>query len=226
MNYKYIIIGINIVFASIIAIGVALYSGYETLIGVGFSLLALGLIISGIGLTFIEPLHRFFRDAARFYSVLAGKVLEDTGLMYGSAVQTCRERGLVVIAKGRAPCDMLRPGIGVVNGSPYISLPEGAIFDEGINILGEDSGPLEDILKDAVTHTYDIARDLVVNDSDGKIRVRVLGVRPDAMPLLRLPLNPFKILVTVLISKYLGRDAIVEGEEFVEDEYVISLRVV
>ena len=230
MNYKYVIIGINIVFASIVTIGVALYAGYEALLGVGFSFLILGLIISGMGLTFIEPLDRFYRDMARVYSLITSKVFEDTGLIYGSAVQTCRDAGLVVIAKGRAPCNRLTPGIGVVDGAPYIALPIDALLEEQGAEAGEPvegGGPgLEAFLRDAVLRAYDIGRDLAVRESGGRLRVRIHDVRADAMRVLKLPLNPFKALLAALVSKHLGRDVVVESEEFLGDDYVLGLRVV
>lgn len=227
MNYKYIIIGINIVFASIVAIGVALYAGYETLLGMGFSFLILGLIISGMGLTFIEPLDRFYRDMARIYSIIANKVFEDTGLIYGSVVRTCRETGLVVVAKGRASCNSVTSGIGVIDGAPYIAIPIDALLGE-IGGVAEEGGALglEAFFRDAVLRTYDIGRDLVVRGSGERLRIRFHDVRADAMMVLKLPLNPFKALIAAMASNHLGRDVVVEGEEFVDEDYVLELRVV
>lgn len=228
MNYKYVIIGINIIFASIVAIGVAVYAGYEALLGAGFSLLTLGIIIAGIGLTFIEPLDRFYRDMARIYSLVVGKVFEDIGLIHGSAVMACRDQDLVILATRKLSCNHLIPGIGVVDGTPYIALPINMLIEERIGGTepSQGLGGFEDFLRNTVLFTYGIGRDLTVREEGGRLTVRVHDVREDAHKMLKLPLSPFKVLVTALASNYLRKDVIAGLERFVGDDYMIELRVV
>ncbi len=228
MNYKYIIIGIDIIFASTAAIAIALYNGYESLLGVGFSLLVLGVIISGIGLTSVEPLDRFFRDITELNTKIIGKVLEDTGLLYAPGVRTCLNGAdSVVIHGGGVGCGSVRPGLGVYEGRVYLAIPLSAVPPTNVaEALDSENIPaLDELLRDALLRTYALGRDVTVTRSGREIKVALHDLRPEVIGLIKSPLNPLKIVLASLVSKVLRREVIVVSDDVLGEDYVIEMRV-
>jgi len=227
MNYKYLLIGVDIVFASLVAIGVALYNGYEMLLGVGFSLLTLGVIIAGFGITFVEPLDKFFRDAVTIYSLILSKIIEDSGLLYAKVSACLNERVMIVVHSAEVNCNAIRAGVGVHNGKAYIAIPSPPVLGKD-HVTGSRSSDtaeaLEDFVRESLIKRYGVGNDVRVKVGEN-VEILYHELRPEIIDLTKKPVNPLKLVTVVLLSRFLGREVSVVSEELVEEDYRIVMRV-
>ncbi len=228
MDYRYVVIGLNIIVLSGGFIIISLIQGLEILLGISFSALILGIVILFIGLTYVEPLDKLYRASYRVISILFTKVLEDTNLIYGATIRTClSDSNLLLLGQKGISCEEVYPGIGVVKGRAFIAVPLSMIVP--IEVSGEetiDEYGLESIIRERIVSMYNLCRDVRVEKKENTLRITFYGLRKEVLDLIRKPINPLKFLVLGIVSLSLRREVVFRNEEVIEDNYVQEITVV
>ncbi|MCD6195866.1 MAG: hypothetical protein J7J82_03690 [Staphylothermus sp.] len=230
MDYRYVIIGLNILAISTGFVIISILQNLEVLLGISFSVMILGVIILSIGLTYVEPLDKLYRASYRIISLLFTKILEDSDLLYGGVVKTCLgDKNLLVLSHRRVSCNDVYPGIGVVGGKVFIAIPLSMLTSsyplEGSgNVIDEYS--LESIFREKIIHEYNICKDIRVEKTGDEVKITYYGLRKEVIDLVKKPVNPLKYISIALLSVVSNREAVFKEEELVEDNYVQAIELV
>lgn len=230
MDYRYVVVGVNIIALSIGFIIFALLEKLELVLGISLSVLLLGIIVLSIGLTYIEPLDKLYRTAYRIISLMFIKILEDSNLIYNNVIRTClSDKNLLLISHQGINCRDIYPGIGVLDGKPFIAIPLSLLspaFLEYGTISHLDEYELESIIRSNILHAYNMGRDVKVNIEKDDLFITFYGLRREVIDIVKKPINPIKVLIVAIVSAYIGREIVLKGNEIIEDNYTVHLKVV
>lgn len=230
MDYRYAVIGVNIIALSIGFIIIALLEKLELILGICLSILVLGIIVLSIGLTYVEPLDKLYRSAYRIIMLMFNKILEDSNLIYNSVIRTClSNKNLLLVSQQGVDCKDVYPGIGVVNGKPFIAIPLSMlspIFQEHENADYLDEYEVESIIRNNILFAYNMGRDVKVNIKKDELFITFYGLRKEAIDMARKPINPIKVFIVAIVSTYTGREVVMKSDEIIEDNYIVHLKMV
>ncbi len=227
MDYRYVIIGINIIALSIAYILLSLGSPYESLLGIGFSTFLLGLILLIIGITYVEPLDKLYQSFYNIMYDLFSLLLEDSGLLYTAQIKTCfkNDVALLLVSGKNVECDSVNSGIGVIGGSPYIALPISHFIDTSIAQTSTSSPDIESLIRTYITGYLHMAKDVSLSHNKNQIKVELYGVRKEILSTMKNPINPTKIILLSLLTLAYAKGLRVIDEKIVEDSYSLSVEV-
>lgn len=230
MDYRYVVVGVNIIALSIGFIVIALLEKLELILGASLSILLLGIIVLTIGLTYVEPLDKLYRSSYRIISLMFSKILEDSNLIYNNVIRTClSDKNLLLVSQQGVNCRDAYPGIGVVDGKPFIAIPLSMIsptFLEQGTVGHLDEYEIESIVRSNILLAYNMGRDVKVNIEKDDLFITFYGLRKEVIDMVRKPINPIKVLIAAIISTYTGREVIMKSDEIIEDNYTVHLKVV
>jgi len=231
VDYRYVVIGLNILAISAGFVIISILQNLEVLLGISFSIMILGVIILSIGLTYVEPLDKLYRASYRIISLLFTKILEDSDLLYGGVLRTClNDKNLLVLGHKGVSCKDAYPGIGVVGGKVFVAIPLSMLIKSYPLLEGSeniiDEYTLESVIKEKIVHEYSICRDVKVERKNDVVKITYYGLRKEVIDLVKKPVNPLKYLTIALLSVASKQDALFEEEELVEDNYVQVVKLV
>lgn len=229
MEYRYLLAGINILLVSIVFIVFGVFNSNSTVLGVSLSILVLGILLVVIGLTYVHPLHDLIKLYSYDLTTFINKLVEDSGLISGHEIRICynKENTQAVFSNGIIDCRKVLPGIGIIDNTTYISLPiKDLISNLEIEYTPVEGIDLRDYLKDVIVSRYAISRDVLINKEKGVIKIEILSLTKDTGELLNKPVNPVRIIVPTLISRFFERDATIIDEEIIGSNYIIKVKVI
>jgi len=215
MDLRLVVLGVGLLTVSAGFTLYSLYMGVGSLAGASLSMSILGAVILVIGYTYRDPLSNTLQRYSDAASMLLVKIYEDLGLLSSEVIEACRtsEGVLVVYSKNPIQCSEARPGLGLAGSTPYIALlvkeaqPETGDPEQAISELG-------------------LAGSTIVHSGEGRIVVELASVRRELTAGGWMPLNPIQVLVPAYLALTLGKNIVLEREEFGEGVYRGFFRVV
>jgi hypothetical protein len=206
LDNRLVALGAVILVISMGFLAYGLLASYPQLSGSALSSAILGMVFMTIGLTYTDPLSSLLSIYNKTISVPLVKLVEDLGLISGGTLQACVSEDTVTIVYARKtlPCRKIKPGLGIVDQTPYIALKSQA------PLLTED-------LEGALSKTG-IARAVLVRNTGKNITIELHGLPLGIEGELK-PLNLYQVVIPIYTATYLGENIRLEEEEYGEDYY-------
>ena len=225
MEYRYLVAGINIALISIIFIVFSLLSSNNVVLGISISTLVLGSLLLTIGITYTPPLRDLLRIYVSDADLFINKIFEDSGLVSNHRFKICLDRGLATFSNKNIDCRDITPGLGVVGDAIYISIPIKSLITRTTSeLVPESRTELLDYLREVLVSRYGVCRDIIVEEGDDEVSVELISITSEARSLMNTPINPIRIAIPSIISRFLGRSIEVVHEEFVRGNYIVRVR--
>lgn len=215
MDVRLVILGIGLLITSAGFTIYALYMGISSLAGVSLSIAVLGGVFVTIGYTYRDPLGNVLLRYNSLVLTILLKIYEDLELLNRENIQICKMDNdvLVVYSRGSIPCREAKPGLGLVNNSPYMAF----LFRE---TSPETVDPIQ------IINELGLANNVSIYRSGDRIVVELIGIRRELVEDGWKPLNPIQILVPAYLSLALGNSLVRESEEFSEGVYRATFKVI
>ena len=206
LDNRLVALGAVILVVSTGFLAYGLLASYPQLSGSALSSAILGMVFMAIGLTYRDPLSSLLSTYSKTITVPLVKLVEDLGLINGGTIQACvSEDSVTIVYTGKTlPCDRVKPGLGVVDQTPYIALKS-------------DRPILEEDLETALSKTG-IAQTVLVTNKGKTVTVELHGLPPSMKGELK-PLNPYQVITPTYTAVHLGKNIRLEEEEYGEDYY-------
>jgi len=227
MEYRYLVAGINITLISVIFIVFALLSNNNVVLGISISTLVLGALLLTIGMTYTPPLRDLLRIYVSDANLFINKIFEDSGLITNHKFKICldRDKALAIFSNKNIDCKNITPGLGVIDDVIYISIPIKSLITQTASELTTESGTeLLDYLREVLVSRYGICRDIIVREENSEINIELISITKEAKSLMNTPINPIRIAIPTIISRFLNRSIEVIHEELVGDNYIIKIK--
>lgn len=223
MESKYVIAGLTInTIATVFAIYGVLTSSYSV-IGSALSAIVLGVVITVIGVTHVEPVEELLRHYVSDIDLFSTRILEDMGIMSEHRVKTCSEKKLLVFFEKNISCDNVSSGIGVLNNTPYIAIPIVHVM-EYVSNNTEELRNLIDKLKLIFVDISSICKGVSVNWENDTLVVELVKVLDRGQNYVNTPVNLVRLYVLAIISSHFKKDAEILEEIRTQDGYRIRIK--
>ncbi len=215
MNRKYVILGFNIVIASLIFTIIGFIINNYMVAGIGFSLVVYGFVILMLGVTITSPLEEILSSYTSITINHYNRLLEDLGLNQKHVIYTCPSRGLIAISEEYLDCGKLMVGIGAVGGKPYLTLYSRKNSTE--------TGEIDLRVK---LQSLGLSRGITVESGRGKLRIVLEGITPSIHKYIKGPLNPLRLTILQTLLESIDKVFLVTHEELSNEKYVIEGRII
>jgi len=215
MDLRLVSLGVGLLTVSAGFTLYSLYMGIGSLAGASLSMGVLGAVILVIGYTYRDPLSDIMQQYSNTALMLLAKIYEDLGLLNDEVIEACRtsEGVLVVYSKDPIQCSEAKPGLGLASGTPYMAL-----------LVRETQPETND--PEQVISKLGLAGNTIIHSNEGRIAVELVNVRKELITGGWRPLNPVQVLVPAYLALTLGKNVMLEHEEFNEGVYRGFFRVI
>ncbi len=215
MNRKYVILGFNIIIASLIFTIVGFIINNYMVAGIGFSSMIYGFVILMLGVTVTSPLEDVLSNYALITINHYNRMLEDLGLNQKHVIYTCPSRGLITISEEYLDCDKLMIGIGAVGDKPYLTLYSSQ------NFTGKSENDLRVKLQ-----ALGISRGINVEKSGDRLRIIFEGLTPIIRKYIKGPLNPLRLIILQIILESIDKVFLITREDLDNEKYMIEGKII
>jgi len=219
MEFRLVVIGLNVIAIAIILSVVGWVNNSYSLIGVAFSIMVFGIVSLVLGLGYRAPGIEFLKI---FYDSMRSaimKLAEDLHLANHKIYALPGDDYVyIVLLRGTKLPSKVEPVIGMVGDEPYVALqiPSVQTLREGVN----------EALNDILVDRYAIASSIRVSQLDNVYRVRVSGISSDIRDLLVKPLSPISILILTTITQVIGKPVLLLNEQVNDGELQLEIKVI
>ena len=215
------ILGINIVVASAILLVYGFSTGDSRLVGLSYSTLILGSVITAFSYIYTEPLLEPLLVFTKGLMNGVTAVLEDLDLLDVKPSIVKTENGYYLVY-ARSTSDKIDPGIGVVHGAPYLAIPletwRGAPVLESLS-----QNSLEDALSSILVEQLRLCKSVSVEVAGNFVKTTLVGIDKRVKELAGYPVNPLAITIALLIAQVANatRISLVEKGVLPDGEYYV-----
>lgn len=215
MDARLIVLGVSILIISSGFLVYGLLTTNSLLSGSALSSSILGLVFMSIGLTYRDPVSEVMKMYSKILSSALVKTFEDLGYVSKRTTFTCMKSGklYLIFSENKLPCKEIKPGFGVVKEVPYLALVS-------------DIPTLEEEDLESVIMKTGLAQVAIFSKSNDKYAIELQGLRSGLLGDEIKPLNPYQILIPLLVSSYIRTNIIIEEEEVSHNAYKAVMRVI
>ncbi|MEB3846102.1 MAG: hypothetical protein GSR83_03535 [Desulfurococcales archaeon] len=182
--------------------------------GSALTMAILGMVLSAIGLTYRDPLTGLLKVYSNILSSPLVRIYEDLGLIDGSYTVACYSRDLVhvVFSRKTLRCEKVKPGVGVMEETPYIAFAGKPLETGGDDldtfIMKSGLAQYAVVSKEGETVTVDLRGTLFPEDLGGK-----------------KPLNLYQVMVPFFVASHYSSDIEVVDEDLGQGYYKAVFKV-
>lgn len=226
MDNVYIVIGLAIIFISIVFIIYGIITNNDQVIGISLSFMVLGIVFSVIGYTYVKPLEELLKCYSLDLGIFTTKTLEDMGIIDSSRVRTCLANQAIVFSEKSIECSKISIGVGVYNNIYYVAIP----MENTIKMLTESikrEETLVSAIKKLVIDISSICRSIsVIEEEENYIVVELTDILNQAKEFNRYPVNIIRLSILLAISIYLDLDTEIVEEVSTPSSYRAKIKII
>jgi len=198
---KLLVLGINIVIASILLLAYGLVMAMPSVIGVSMSMAVIGGVIAVYSSLPRDPEAGFLLSYVKTLVNGLTAAIEDLDLLDAHSSIVRSGAGTLLIVS-RAPCvENVDPGLGFSQGSPYIAIPLESLSTVFEGVSAED---VESFLRAVLVDELSICRAVSVSVEGNIYRVALSGLSDLLKEFTRYPLDPYTVVTLLALSRVAG----------------------
>ncbi|MEM2025209.1 MAG: hypothetical protein QXW94_02835, partial [Desulfurococcaceae archaeon] len=203
MNTRLFIVGVDVVIISALLALYGLATGDQGLVGIGTSIGVAGSVLVAYSTTPKEPVLGAVLSYTSMLAHAVTAVAEDLDLL-NSRVCAHNTPSLALISFSKSKCpNNPNPGIGLAEGSPYISIPV-SVFQEVGELEERSAQHFEESLNSLLVDELGVCSAVRVEQRGDLFIVDLLGISKLLAEYSKYPVDPAALLLLAITAKIMG----------------------
>ncbi|MEM2004649.1 MAG: hypothetical protein QXK83_01070 [Zestosphaera sp.] len=220
MNRNLLILGTNILAISALAFLYGLVTDKPPLVGVALSSILMGLVLLVSSFAATEIIANALIEYSRLLSKALTSIVEDVDLLESKLCVVRSDEGLRLIIAKAGELKDVDPGLGVRYGGPYLAIPVDDVLKDVSQIEEVGEGVIESGLNSVLVESLGLCSRVLVRQSGRFLKIELIEPNKTLDNFRGLPVNPFNMLVSVALSRIVGKDVmLVEAGSFAGGVY-------
>lgn len=224
MEGRYLVSSVVITTLSTIFIVYGAAVASYQIIGVALSSMVVGVVLLTIGVTHSRPIEELLKLYSDDLNMFATRVLEDVGIVGSHKIKLCIEKKAVVFSEKLVECSSVAPGVGIINGVPYVALPISSTI-KVVSKLVEGSSELAEVIRKLAIDAGGVCRTLSIYIEDGVVAVEMSELTKYAEEIMKHPVNIVRLAILASTAIHLNSNAEIVEEAATADSYRLKIRV-
>ncbi len=226
MEYRYLVLGVNLILASVLVLIYGLVNAEPRIIGVAISIGLMGSVATVLGFSSAEPSAELLRMHSMIVEKAVVKLLEDLDLLNSNPLMVTAEGvQYLIYCRNTVPKEFV-PGVGVNKGMPYLAIEVSlSLGDVELQMSVANEPDIEAVLHRILIENYGVASRLITSAEDGIFSLEFRGVAPLLKESLKTPCNMLIIASLSLLNKLLKKPVVLRETRLLDDRYVLKIGV-